>query len=62
MHRPGYPQDRGLYFVILSWIFSVAGALTVAVRVYSRAFLTRSIGSDDFAIIFAVVRGRPLTT
>ncbi|KAI9714793.1 MAG: hypothetical protein M1820_000082 [Bogoriella megaspora] len=43
-------EDRGVYYLILAWTFTAIMLIVVALRLYSRAFLTRSIGSDDFTI------------
>ena len=37
------------------WTFTLLELLTVGLRLYSRTFLTRSVGSDDFFIVVAFV-------
>lgn len=48
-------HDRGVYFIICSWILFVSLTVVVSIRVFSRSLITRSIGSDDIAIIIPVV-------
>lgn len=48
-------HDRGVYFLIVSWVLYTTLALVVCVRIFSRTFITRSIGSDDITIILPVV-------
>lgn len=55
MHRQGYTYDRGIYYVAISWVTTIIAVAAVSIRLYSRAFLTRSIGSDDFAILISAV-------
>ena len=49
---------RGYAYVSCEWILLVIEIFAVTIRLYTRTFLTRSIGSDDFAILIAFV-GRP---
>ncbi|KAI9711556.1 MAG: hypothetical protein M1820_002121 [Bogoriella megaspora] len=48
-----YHSDRGIYYIIIGWTLTVILLVVVALRLYSRAALTRSIGSDDFCIAIA---------
>ena len=45
----------GAAFVSTEWAITFFSTAVVWIRLYSRAFLTRSIGSDDFAILLAWV-------
>lgn len=45
----------GIAYLTCQWTFTVFGLAVVALRVYSRTFLTRSVGSDDFCIVIAHV-------
>ncbi|KAI9727271.1 MAG: hypothetical protein M1828_006890 [Chrysothrix sp. TS-e1954] len=45
--------DRGICYGIIGWILTVLLLIAVAIRLYSRSYLTRSLGSDDFAIVVA---------
>ena len=47
---------KGIVYVSLEWIFVLVQILVITLRVYSRTFLTRSVGSDDFAIVIGFVR------
>ena len=42
---------KGIAFVYYEWNLTGIAVLAVGLRLYSRAFLTRSIGSDDFVLI-----------
>ena len=46
---------RGRIYLWLGWTLTIIDILVFSLRVYSRAILTRSIGSDDFLIAFSVV-------
>ena len=48
-------QDRGIWYMPLSWVLLTLDIIVVFFRLYSRFFLTRSAGSDDFAITIALV-------
>ncbi len=47
---------KGIVYVSLEWVFILVEILAITLRVYSRTFLTRSIGSDDFFIVIGFVR------
>ena len=47
--------DRGHYYVAIGWILTAILLLAVAIRLYSRGRLTRSLGSDDLFIVVAAV-------
>ena len=49
--------NRGIYFIAIGWPLSVVVLFVVGARFYSRYFLTRSLGSDDFFILVSSVRG-----
>ena len=49
-------NTKGIVYVSLEWVFILVQILVIALRVYSRTFLTRSVGSDDFSIVIAFVR------
>ncbi|KAL9003048.1 MAG: hypothetical protein Q9188_004060 [Gyalolechia gomerana] len=41
---------RGLAFISCEWILTATELIAITLRLYSRTFLTRSVGSDDFFI------------
>ena len=47
---------KGIAYVTLEWTFVSIQLTVITLRVYSRTFLTRSVGSDDFCIAIAFVR------
>ena len=47
---------KGIVYIALQWVFVVVMMLVITLRVYSRTFLTRSVGSDDFFIVIGYVR------
>ena len=55
MHWQGYTYDRGVYYACIGWILTIIAVAAVSIRFYSRTFLTRSVGSDDFAILVSIV-------
>ena len=55
MDGPVSDYNRGIYYTTIAWVLTVIALVVVAIRIYSRAFLTRSLGSDDFAILVSVV-------
>lgn len=54
-------NTRGIVYVSIDCAFALVETIAVILRVYSRTFLTRSIGSDDFLIVIAFVRFLPKT-
>lgn len=55
MHWEGYTYDRGIYYASIGWVLTVIALPTVAIRIYFRAFLTRCLGFDGFAILISAV-------
>ena len=51
-----YRSTIGIAFVSFKWVFVLIQLLTVTLRVYSRTFLTRSVGSDDLFLVMGFVR------
>lgn len=49
-------NTKGTVYISLEWIFILVQRLVITLRVYSRTFLTRSVGSDDFSTMIAFVR------
>ena len=47
---------KGIVYITFEWIFILVQITVITLRLYSRSFLTRSIGSDDFFIVIAFVR------
>jgi hypothetical protein len=47
---------KGIVYVSFEWGFILVQTLVVTLRVYSRTFLTRSVGSDDLFIVIGFVR------
>lgn len=47
---------KGIVYISFEWVFILVQILAVTLRVYSRAFLTRSVGSDDLFIVIGFVR------
>lgn len=48
-------NSKGIAYVSCQWTLTLLALVIVPLRVYSRAFLTRSFGSDDFFIIIPLV-------
>ena len=48
-------DDRGPAFLAAAWLLTVIMWIVLSIRLYSRTFLTGSVGSDDFAIGIAAV-------
>ncbi|KAI9679009.1 MAG: hypothetical protein M1822_007435 [Bathelium mastoideum] len=46
----GYDFDRGTVYISVGWTLTSIMLVAVLLRLYTRTLLTRSIGSDDFAI------------
>lgn len=46
----------GIAFVSCEWFFIAIELVAVTLRLYSRTFLTRSVGSDDFFLTIGFVR------
>lgn len=51
-------NHRGIAYLALAWSLTFIATTLCAIRLYSRTILTRSVGSDDFAIVFALVGTR----
>lgn len=49
-------NTRGIAYLSCQWTLTAVGTIVVALRLYSRTLLTRSVGSDDFFIAIAFVR------
>jgi len=47
---------KGIIYVSFEWGFVLVQTLVVTLRVYSRTFLTTSVGSDDLFIVIGFVR------
>ena len=52
MHYNG----KGIGLIACEWFLTLFQVLAVTIRIYSRTFLTRSVGSDDFLIVLGFVR------
>ena len=48
-------NSKGIAYVTCQWTLTLLALVIVPLRVYSRAFLTRSFGSDDLFIIIPLV-------
>lgn len=48
--------NRGPAWLITGWVTLGSAFLCFVLRIYSRTFLTRSLGSDDLMIAVSVVR------
>lgn len=46
---------KGIVYISIEWLFTLVQILVVTLRVYSRTFLTRSVGSDDLFIVIGFV-------
>ena len=55
MHWQGYNYDRGVYYLSFVYILGLTAIAVVLLRLFTRIWLTRSVGSDDFAIIVSLV-------
>lgn len=47
---------RGREALACSTVFTTLATVLVAVRIYTRAFMVKQMGSDDYAILVALVR------
>lgn len=47
---------KGIAYVSIEWVFTFIQILAVTLRLYSRTFLTRSVGSDDLFMVIGFVR------
>lgn len=47
---------KGIALISCEWVATAIELLAVTLRLYSRTFLTRSVGSDDFFISIGFVR------
>lgn len=59
MSIKNHGSSRGDWFLPIGLTCTILAVFAVVVRFYTRAFLTRSLGSDDLAIIPPFVSGRP---
>lgn len=48
--------NRGVYYLAIGWVLTSIAIIVVCTRLYSRAYITRSIGSDDYAVVISMVR------
>ncbi|KAI9671856.1 MAG: hypothetical protein M1831_003384 [Alyxoria varia] len=51
----GQDLMRGAYYIGIGWPLTVIMLATVSLRLYTRTFLTRSLGADDATIIFPAI-------
>ena len=54
---PGGDQHIGYHLIVLRSFLIVPATIIIALRLYTRARITRSPGLDDFFIVLALVRG-----
>jgi len=47
---------RGRSALAVSIVFTSLATLFLAIRIYTRAFLVKQMGSDDYTILVALVR------
>ena len=50
---------KGIAYISFEWVFVLIQIVVITLRLYSRTFLTRSVGSDDFFIVIGFVRIMP---
>jgi hypothetical protein len=50
-----HPVSRGDGMVIASAVFGAVGTIATALRLYTRGWITRTLGADDVLIFFAWV-------
>ena len=48
-------NHRGIAYLVLTWGLTFIATIVCTIRLYSRTILTRSVGSDDFTILVALV-------
>lgn len=48
-------NNRGVIYLPVGWILTIFAIMAYFLRMYTRAWLTRSLGSDDFAITLGFV-------
>jgi hypothetical protein len=55
--RPNYvdPETQGMSLILVNAIMAGLVLFAVLMRMYTRIWLTRWVGADDYAIIFATV-------
>lgn len=52
---------KGIAYISYEWTLTLIELLVVPLRLYSRTFLTRSVGSDDLFILIGFVRSKMTT-
>ena len=50
-----FDHNRARGGVVIGWVLTSIGLVVVSLRLYTRAVLTHSIGSDDFFIVIPAV-------
>ena len=50
--------NRAIPWFIVNWITTGGAVIAFLIRIYSRALVTRSIGSDDFSLAISMVLSR----
>ena len=55
---PTLSTSRGPSVLAVSTVFTSLATAMVLIRIYTRAVLVKQMGSDDYSILIALVRGR----
>ena len=54
-HNPNHPDTRGYSLIYVNVILLFFALLTFTLRIYTRAYISRSLGWDDLAMAIAVL-------
>lgn len=53
---------RGRDALAVSTVFTTLATVFVAIRIYTRAFMVKQMGADDYALLIALVREHSMTS
>ncbi|CAJ2500227.1 Uu.00g030800.m01.CDS01 [Anthostomella pinea] len=48
-------DDKGVGLVVTAWALGAAGTILLSMRMYTRAFIVRKIGRDDWTMVLSVI-------
>jgi hypothetical protein len=48
-------DQRSTEVIVIAWIFTGIATTTVALKIFARAHITKTLGLDDFFIFFSLV-------
>lgn len=55
---PTLSTSRGRDALAVSTVFTSLATALVAIRIYTRAFMVKQMGADDYTLLVALVRDR----